>query len=197
MRRTILLLLLASNLLLLPGCGRKKTVRIYTRNNAQLRACLGVPTDDILCDLKDLFEEFLIRNEFVEEGSMMSGYKSYLKYILYNYPDSSWTYNVPASKRLIERIEDTPEFMRMIDQSRIHECMHKINYADTMFMALYTRDLPVEQANPAAMGQAFLERVDEDEFRDPVLRKMIALEYFLGLIVDQVRPDPQYQGHQH
>ncbi len=166
---------------------------LFERNNAILDSCIGEENSLLLDEVVDVFEEFLVVNGFVADRTMMlEGYKTFfLRALNEPLPDSTWKHNIKRYEALVEQFEKG-DIMEQITTEQLADCIKKMYYPDTLYMHDYPTVMPQHGVSVQVGMSEFIDIVDEPEFDDPVLRKMVALEYFFGMAIMIVRPDELY-----
>jgi hypothetical protein len=193
---TCLLLLFV---LLFLGCSNQNrkqnsiSKELFEHNNSILDSCIGKDNSLLLDEVVDIFEEFLVVNGFVADRTrMLQGYKKFFLRVLNEpLPDSTWKHNIDRYEALVEQFEKG-DIMGYITTEQLADCIKKMHYPDTLYMHDYPTIMPQHGVSVQVGMSEFIDVVDAPEFTDPVLRKMVALEYFFGMAIMMVRPDELY-----
>ncbi len=166
----------------------------------QLRKCIGENEYSVLTDLSYAFEQFLQDNGyFNNENDKLNGYRKYLSHILLlNRPDTGWIFRTAELEEIMQRIEKQ-HIPDLLYDEKISNCVIDINYPDNYLMASYRKIMPQHTVSPQIFAEEFIAGMDKEQFKDPVVKIIIALEYFLGPVLSQLRPNTPASdhGHQH
>lgn len=163
-----------------------------TRNNLILDSCIGTINNQLLEDIVIAYEKFLVDNHFkLDTNSMLDAYKTYLNYWQFNlHPDTGWVHDVENYEKIIKKLEAS-DLMEKIYRREFQNCLSQLDYCDTCFMNIYTTLMPKHNVSMQRVAQEFTDVVLDKEFQDPVLRKIMALEFFLGMAINIARPEIQ------
>jgi len=182
------LLLLMGSLLLSPGCWRSD----YTiaTGERQYRSCIGEEEYAALNLLREAFDQFLADNGYLDgHNNLYNGYRAYLYQVIHaSEPDSNWVFREGELEEILQRFEEL-HMDALLYQGSLQKCVFNIDYPDTLLMASYREIMPQHTVPPQRFAEVFLHRAGEQEFEDPVLKIMVALEYFLGPVLGILRPD--------
>jgi hypothetical protein len=184
----IILILLVTPML--SGCLREKFSLELAAD--QYRECLGKENYALLEKLAFQFEQFLSDNHYVREGNMLEGYKGYLQHLLDRKGlDTSWHYRLDELEALLLEFEHH-HLAEVIYEEKVSQCAIEIDYPQHYIMARYREIMPQHTVSPEVFMRTFIQKADEKQFRDQVLKSMVALEYFLGNVLYLLRPDELY-----
>jgi len=175
------------------GCNRDKfTVQ---KASGQYSECIGSEYYDILMKLSSEFEHFLADNRFVTDGELLEGYKGYLQHLLDRKGlDSTWYFRMTELEALMQEVEAL-HLAELIYDGKVSQCAIDIEYPQHYIMARYREIMPQHSVSPEVFMRTFVQKADQEQFKDPVLKSMIALEYFLGPVLYLLRPDELYFEH--
>jgi hypothetical protein len=172
------------------GCNRDQFT--IEKASEEYTECLGNEYVKLLEKLTAEFEHFLGDNGFIKEGDMLTGYKDYLQHLLQRKGlDTSWHFRLNELELLMQEIE-AQHFAEIVYEGKVSQCAIDLKYPQQYIMARYREIMPQHSVSPEVFMRAFVEKADPVQFRDPVLKHMIALEYFLGPVLYLLRPDELY-----
>jgi len=179
-------------LLLSHGCSREPYSHALAEKN--FSQCLGKEVYGALDDFRLAFNDFLDDNGYIgEEGSLLEGYRSYLRHVLeLQEPDTAWQFRKENLEEILQRFEAL-HIDALLYQGTIQACAVKIRYPEEMLMASYRRIMPQHTVSPRKFAEEFLAKADAADFDDHVLQIMVALEYFLGAVLGELRPDEHHR----
>lgn len=175
------------------GCSQKKPSFAPQDAEEFFNECAGDVHNNLLTELNNQFELFLYDNGFyVTPEEKLSGYKAYLQFLLDRKElDTSWVFRNDELEELLIRIEEAHLAEAIFDKV-ITYCVLDIPYPNDYLMSRYHEIMPQHTVSPEKFASEFILNVDEEQFRDPVVRKMVSLEYFLGPLLYLLRPDELY-----
>jgi hypothetical protein len=182
-------------LLIMPEpCNRKR----YEASGCALRECIGKKEYGVLEELSEAFEVFLYDNGYLTDTlSRAQGYKAYLSQILtMTSADTTWVYRHDELEKLLHRIEEH-HIAELLYENTIAQCVINISYPENHIMANIRQIMPQHTVSPAKFAQEFVNVGDDAQLNDPVLRIMLAIEYFLGPVLGQLRPEEPGCSHGH
>ncbi|HRZ41359.1 MAG TPA: hypothetical protein P5228_01495 [Bacteroidales bacterium] len=184
----VLLLLLQAG----TGC-RNQSHKDLVARDQQLDSCIGNDYNETLDQLTEAFGVFLIDNRFCRsDKELLKGYKNWLGFLLEGKGmDSTWKFRVNELESLLTRMEQL-NFAEMMYREEITHCVLELSYPNDWMMHRFREIMPQHSVSPEVLAREFIKSVDEQQFSDPVLKKVIALEYFLGPILHVLRPDEMY-----
>lgn len=175
------------------GCSRKKPS--FTPQDAEefFNECAGDSNNQLLESLNRQFELFLYDNGFYKSPEeKLEGYKAYLQFLLDRKGlDTTWVFRKDELENLVIGIEEA-HLAEALFERVITYCVLDIPYPNDYLMARYYEIMPQHTVSPEKFASEFIQNIDEEQFSDPVLRKMISLEYFLGPLLYLLRPDELY-----
>lgn len=168
----------------------------FAKADQKFSNCLGRDVDHLLNNLSEQFELFLSDNGFAaSDEEMLTGYKHYLQYLLDGKGfDTAWVFRIEALENLMILIEQN-NFADLLKDEIISSCVLEITYPDQYLMARFRQIMPQHTVSPERFASEFIEHIDNEQFKDNVLKKMIAIEYFLGPVLHLLRPDKRYFAH--
>lgn len=105
--------------------------------------------------------------------------------------NSAWTFQNPRLEKMILLME-LHHFAEFLNSDDLSNCVFQVNYPEHFTMADYRKIMPQHMVSPERFASTFIADIDKEQFQDPVLRKLIALEYFLGPVIYILRPDTRY-----
>jgi hypothetical protein len=198
-RRTLWLLLIpvvavVLLLILRKPCDQKR----FGTSGCALRECIGKEQHLVLSELTEAFELFLRDNGYLNDTtSRADGYKAYLRQILtMTSADTTWVYRHKELEELLHRIEKQ-HIAELLFDNTLTQCVINIPYPEGHIMANIRQIIPQHTVSPARFAQEFINVGDDAQLDDPVLRIMLAIEYFLGPVLGQLRPETPGCGHDH
>ena len=170
----------------------------YGNSGCELRKCIGNDQYQVLEELSGAFELFLHDNGYINDSvSQADGYKAYLNQILsMTQADSSWVYRLNDLELLLKRIEEQ-HIAELLYENTMISCVITIPYPEDHIMAHIRQIIPQHTVSPARFAQEFIQVGNDAQLDDPVLRIMLAIEYFLGPVLGQLRPEEAGCGHHH
>lgn len=170
----------------------------FGQSGCALRNCINKNQYKVLVELSDAFEVFMQDNGYLNDtGSRSMGYKAYLNAILTMHgPDTNWVYRRDALEKMLQRIEKQ-RIAELLFSNTLAGCVIRIPYPDGHIMADIRQIMPQHTVSPARFAEEFIRRGDDAQLEDPVLRIMLAVEYFLGPVLGQLRPEEPGCDHHH
>lgn len=191
--RTIFWVALLLGFMMTPSC--KQNHRDADAREKQLNECVGKESNALLNRLTAAFDDFLVDNRFCRtKDELLSGYKNWLQYLLDQKGlDSTWKFRYEVLDSLVTDMEKT-NFAEMLYSQKFSECVMAMEYPDDWILAHYREIMPQHSVSPQKFAEEFVKNADQKQFDDPVIRKIIALEYFLGPILHILRPDSLYMS---
>lgn len=162
-----------------------------------MKECLGEDNYEILEKLSAAFDTFLLDNNFSKsEDDMLNGYKGYLNYLLDRKRQApSWHIRTDDMEDIIQEIE-RKHFAELLRDGTFAHCIFMIDYPHNYLMARYKEIMPQHTVSPETFAGEFVQNITEEEFQDPVIKQIVALEYFLGIGLSLLRPDSLYVGNE-
>lgn len=158
-----------------------------------LDSCIGHEYNQVLDELTKAFDVFLVDNRFCRnDEELLGGYKNWLGYLLEGKGmDTAWKFRLNDLETVLSEMEQL-NFAEVMYGEEISHCVLELPYPDNWMMHRFREIMPQHSVSPEVFAREFIKLVDEQQFNDPVLKKMIALEYFLGPILHVLRPDEMY-----
>jgi hypothetical protein len=175
------------------GCKHRYTDEEFIAREQQFDSCFGHDYNTALEGLTDAFDKFLVDNKFCKNSDdLLDGYKKWLGYLLEGKgPDTTWKFRIHELEALLVKMEAL-HFPEVIEDESFSACVLSLEYPDGWIMKQYREIMPQHTVSPERFAKEFVDSIDRDQFRDPVIRKVVALEYFLGPILHILRPEQMY-----
>jgi hypothetical protein len=179
-------------LLICTGCSREPYSHAQAEKN--FSKCLEQDVYGALADFRLAFNDFLDDNGYIGEGEyLVDGYRNYLRHVLQlSGPDTAWIFRREALEEILQRFESL-HIDALLYEGSIQSCAVRIRYPDDMLMASYRQIMPQHTVSPRKFAEEFVAKVRPDELDDHVLQIMVALEYFLGAVLGELRPDEEHR----
>jgi hypothetical protein len=173
------------------GCNRNSFSP--RKADRQFSECIGEAQHQVIVDLNQQFEAFLLENGFAtHEKDLLQGYKKYLQHLLDRKGlDTTWKFNKAALETVLKGFEEL-HLAEMLYEEKVSQCVIGIEYPDNYLMAHFREVMPQHVVSPEMFATKFIQEVDQEQFEDQVLKTMISLEYFLGPTLYLLRPDEKY-----
>ncbi len=160
---------------------------------AHMDSCIGPENNRLLEKLTVCFDNFLIDNNFCHgRKDLLDGYKNWLQYLLEQKGmDTTWMFRYNDLEKLISEFEEL-HFAEWLYDGRFADCLLEVEYPEHYLMAGYAGIMPQHTVSPEKFASEFIRQVNKRQFRDPLLKKAVALDYFLGPVLFVIRPDHLY-----
>ncbi|MFO7723658.1 MAG: hypothetical protein R6V49_10605, partial [Bacteroidales bacterium] len=153
------------------GCNHDKFS--LQKMSEQYSECIGSENYDIMLKLSSEFEGFLADNKFVTNGDILEGYKGYLQHLLDRKGlDTSWYFRLPELEVLMQEVEAL-HLAELIYEGKVSQCAIDLEYPQQYIMAGYREIMPQHSVSPEVFMRTFVQKVDQEQFKDPVLKSMI------------------------
>ncbi len=190
--RAFFSMLILVSLILSAGCNHNEAGEASAREE-QLDSCLGPEYNALLNGLTEAFGKFLIDNRFCRnQDELLSGYKNWLGYLMEGKGmDTSWKFRLNELETMLGDMEEI-HFAEKMYEGNFTSCILDLQYPEDWVMYRYREIMPQHTVSPETFAREFINGVDDKQFGDPVIRKLVALEYFLGPILHILRPDDMY-----
>ena len=177
--------------ILLTGCLSDDSYS-HRQASESFRKCIGTDEFRALSDFATAFEHFLLDNGYRREGGdLTAAYKRYLRHILnLTETDTSWVFRHDELDEILQRFEEL-HIDALLYRGSIQLCATRVRYPDHMLMSHFREIMPQHTVSPRKFAEEFLREITPEETNDKVLRMMLALEYFLGPVLNELRPDEE------